>query len=156
MGSSLYRHSDDQVKVSYTGLVLEGQQVEADTKRPPFSRQHFHPHFLEWTCRNVNSNFTEICSWGSNCSDNSSVPIRRQANIWINYDLANMCHSASMIYCNPSNTGNVCKEEPNFIITVSAKTKKYPILETSYFSNMIFTFYFFLLQVQNTQCQEIR
>ena len=40
--------------------------IEAETKWPPFRRRHFQMHSLEWNCMNLNSNFFEICSWGSN------------------------------------------------------------------------------------------
>ena len=45
-------------------------------------------HFLEWKCLNFDSNFTEVCSHGSNqqysitASDNGLAPARRQAIIW--------------------------------------------------------------------------
>ena len=35
-------------------------------KWPPFSRRHFQMHFLQWKCINFDSNFTEVCSQGSN------------------------------------------------------------------------------------------
>ena len=35
-------------------------------KWPPFSRRHFQMHFLEWKCINFDSDFTEVCSQGSN------------------------------------------------------------------------------------------
>ena len=34
------------------GLVLGWQNLEAETKWPPFSRRHFQTHFLEWNCMN--------------------------------------------------------------------------------------------------------
>ena len=47
-------------------------------------------HFAEWKCLNLDENFTEICSQGSNWqyanigSDNGLAPNRRQAIIWSN------------------------------------------------------------------------
>ena len=35
-------------------------------KWPPFSRQHFQMHFLEWKCVNFDKDFTEVCSQESN------------------------------------------------------------------------------------------
>ena len=35
--------------------------IEAETKRPPFSRRHLQMHFHEWKCMNFDSNFTEVC-----------------------------------------------------------------------------------------------
>ena len=39
-----------------------GQHIEAETRWPPFSRQHFQMHFLQWKYMNFNQNFTEVCS----------------------------------------------------------------------------------------------
>ena len=47
-------------------------------------------HFHEWNILYFDSNFIEVCSWGSNWqyssigSDNGLAPIRRQAIIWTN------------------------------------------------------------------------
>ena len=40
--------------------------IEAESKWPPFHRQHFQIHFLEWKLLYFNSNFSEISSQGSN------------------------------------------------------------------------------------------
>ena len=61
--------------------------------------------FLELKCMNFDSNFTEVCSQGSNQqyssidSDNVLAPARRQAIIWTNEGLstdAHIRHSTSM------------------------------------------------------------
>ena len=63
---------------------LEYQQIEANTKWPPFSKRHFEKDFLNvWIS-------VDICSNGSNWqyssigSDHGFVPTRRQAIIWTN------------------------------------------------------------------------
>ena len=40
------------------------KHIEAETKWPPYCRQHFQMHFLEWKYMNFNYNFTEIYSQG--------------------------------------------------------------------------------------------
>ena len=40
--------------------------IEAETKWLPFSRWHFHVHFLQWKCMNFDKDFTYVCSEGSN------------------------------------------------------------------------------------------
>ena len=35
-------------------------------KWPPLFRRHFQMHFLEWKCVNLDEDFTEVCSQGSN------------------------------------------------------------------------------------------
>ena len=58
-----------------------------------FFRQHFQTNFLEWKLSYFYSNFTEICSQGSNYhyanigSDDGLAPNRRQAIIWNNAGL---------------------------------------------------------------------
>ena len=55
-----------------------------------FKKAFFQMHFLDWNCINVDWDFTEICSQGSNKqyssigSDNCLVPARQQAIIWTN------------------------------------------------------------------------
>ena len=39
--------------------------IEAETKWPPFSKQHFQMYFLEWKCLNFDWNFTDVCSQDS-------------------------------------------------------------------------------------------
>ena len=64
--------------------------IEAQTKWPPFPRQHFQMHFLEWKCMNFHYDFIEVCSLGSNLqyssidSDNGFAPARRQATVLTN------------------------------------------------------------------------
>ena len=59
-------------------------------KWPPFRRKHFQMHFLEWKCLNLDQNFTDVSSYGSNYqysgigSDGGLSPTRRQAIIWTN------------------------------------------------------------------------
>ena len=71
--------------------------IEAETKWPPFSRQHFQMHFLEWKYVNFYWDFTEVCSQGSIQqyssigSDNGFAPTRRQAIIWTNVGMLHIC-----------------------------------------------------------------
>ena len=59
-------------------------------KGPPFRRQEFQMHLLEWKYMNFDKDFTEVCSqysnwqWTSTGSDNGLAPARRHAIIWIN------------------------------------------------------------------------
>ena len=59
-------------------------------KWPPFRRRLFQSHFDEWNFFYFNSNFTEVCSQGSNWqqgsigSDNGLAPDRWQAITWTN------------------------------------------------------------------------
>ena len=46
--------------------IDHSKHIEVETKWLPPSTRHFQAHFLEWKRRNVNSNFTEICSLWSN------------------------------------------------------------------------------------------
>ena len=56
------------------------------------SQTIFHMLFLDWKVLYFDSNFTEVCSQGSNWqqpsigSDNGLAPNRRQAIIWTNVD----------------------------------------------------------------------
>ena len=54
------------VHICHTNQSLWYQHTEAETKWPPFRRQHFQVHFLEWTLLNFKWTFTEICSLWSN------------------------------------------------------------------------------------------
>ena len=47
-------------------LVLNGLTHLPLEKWPPFRRRHFYMHFHEWKVLYFDSNFTEVCSWGSN------------------------------------------------------------------------------------------
>ena len=59
-------------------------------------------HFLQWKYLNLNENFTDVCSQGSNSqyasigSDNALVPNRRQTIIWTNDDLGYQYMYASL------------------------------------------------------------
>ena len=64
--------------------------IEAETKWPPFSRQHFQMDFVnenEWISI---KHFAEVSSWGLKKQysiiglDNGLAPSRRQAIIWTN------------------------------------------------------------------------
>ena len=53
--------------ISFVGYTIHTSiiccwDIEAETKWPPLSRQHFQTHFLKWKYRNFNPNFTEILS----------------------------------------------------------------------------------------------
>ena len=75
---------------------------EAEAKRLPFCRRHFQVQFLEWKLLNFKSNFTEICSLGSNWqygtigSDNGLAPNRQQVIIWANVGMLYWCIYASL------------------------------------------------------------
>ena len=70
--------------------ICSSKDTEAETKWPPFSRRHFILDFLQWKCLNFDSNFTEVCCYGSNQQysriswDNGLAPPMRQAVIWNN------------------------------------------------------------------------
>ena len=58
-------------------------------KWPPFRRQYFQMHFLEWRHVNFDYHFTKVCSCGPKQYSNSGlvnglVPTRRQAITWTN------------------------------------------------------------------------
>ena len=43
-------------------IISAVPHIEAKTKWPPFSRQHFQMHCPEWKCMNFDEYFTEVCS----------------------------------------------------------------------------------------------
>ena len=66
-------------------------------KWPPFRRRHFQIHFLEWKVWYFDSNFTEVCSKGSNWQEVSigsgdGLALNRwQAITWSNADPVHWC-----------------------------------------------------------------
>ena len=78
-----------KVVIFFTFCVKDGklyQRIETDTKWTPF--RHFEMHFLDLKLMNLDRNFTEVCSYGSNQQypiiglDNGWAPTRRQATFW--------------------------------------------------------------------------
>ena len=69
------------------------KHTEAETKWTTFNRRHIQTYFLQWKCLNFDSNFTAVCSSGSNYqyssigSDNGLATTRQQAIIWIMFSL---------------------------------------------------------------------
>ena len=48
------------------GWIYISSRLRPRQKWPPFCRRCFQMHFLEWKCVNFASDFTEVCSSGSN------------------------------------------------------------------------------------------
>ena len=74
----------------FDDVIMDYQDIEAETKWPPFRRRPFQKHFLDWKCMNLESNIPDVCSEGFNwqyssiSSDNGLAPTRRQVIIWTN------------------------------------------------------------------------
>ena len=73
-------------------MQVMSQHIEAWTKWPPFCRRYFQLHFLERNFSYFGSNFTDVCSIGSDWPyvtiglGNGLSPSRRQAIALINGD----------------------------------------------------------------------
>ena len=71
-------------------------------KMAPISQRHFGMHFHQWKVLWFDSNFTGVCSWGSNWqyvsigSGNGLVPNRRQTITWTKADLVHWCIYAAL------------------------------------------------------------
>ena len=79
----------------------EYHQVD-ETMWSPFRWRPFQMQYHQWKILHFDSNFTEVCSWGSNwqrvCigSGNGLVPNRRQAITWTNLDPVHLCMYAAL------------------------------------------------------------